>query len=391
MHSIVLCEPQCISFEHVSFNAALLVTVRLAYPEAALTFMGEADHVSRVQSEMYAYLPANQHLPVEFVPIPLPAHGIPQWRRLFGESSWCKRLFKLANERGAKLVVLCSIAPTGLIALKLSMKRPTGFRVLAVPHATLNSLLERCRLLVNRPLTLASAFALPHHGRVRYVALGPSIAAKLHQYKPELASRFYTLDHPCLWSDAKSEQVEGRISFGYLGSPRKGLERYVEMVSTIVDPGRRGRFVQIGYVEDKELIAKYSGIVEGLSTTPIPKDEYFKQLRALSYVVGTATPSQFQLRASGTFFDALAFTKPAIYLRNPYVEAYFEQMGDVGYLCDSMTEMAELIGTIIARFPRERYEAQCANILRTRTRFSPEYLADRFRIIAHDLCAEQPA
>ena len=57
-----------------------------------------------------------------------------------------------------------------------------------------------------------------------------------------------------------------------------------------------------------------------------------------------------RLVASATFLDALSYVKPGIYLRNPYVEYYFEQMGDIGYLCDSYEEMREVVLAILS-FP----------------------------------------
>jgi hypothetical protein len=85
--------------------------------------------------------------------------------------------------------------------------------------------------------------------------------------------------------------------------------------------------------------------------------------------------------ASASFLDALCYVKPGIYLRNPFIEHYFDQMGDIGYLCRSYGEIRDTLRSIVGRFPEERYQQQCQNILRGRRLFQPEMLAPRLRAI----------
>ena len=74
------------------------------------------------------------------------------------------------------------------------------------------------------------------------------------------------------------------------------------------------------------------------------------------------------------FVDALSFGKPGIYLRNPFVEHYFERMGDIGYLCDSLDQVQETVESILLRFPLERYRAQRRAVGKGRRLFAPETL-----------------
>jgi hypothetical protein len=73
--------------------------------------------------------------------------------------------------------------------------------------------------------------------------------------------------------------------------------------------------------------------------------------------------------------------KPGIYLRTPYVEHYFNRLGDIGYLCDSYEEMRDLVLSLAHEFPAERYQQQCANILAGRRLFEPATLAPKLRNI----------
>ena len=50
--AIILCEPQCLGFEHASFNAALLQTVLAAFPAAKVVFMAEKAHLACVREKL---------------------------------------------------------------------------------------------------------------------------------------------------------------------------------------------------------------------------------------------------------------------------------------------------------------------------------------------------
>jgi hypothetical protein len=47
-------------------------------------------------------------------------------------------------------------------------------------------------------------------------------------------------------------------------------------------------------------------------------------------------------------------------------------MGDIGYLCDSVEEIGEVIESLLRENPTERYRQQVRNILAGRAIFDPE-------------------
>lgn len=108
----------------------------------------------------------------------------------------------------------------------------------------------------------------------------------------------------------------------------------------------------------------------------------------LTYVVWTKDPQHYRLTSSGTFVDAMAYLKPGIYLRNDFVEHYFDRMGDIGYLCDTYEDMLATIREIVADFPKERYEQQVENIRKGRVILEPETIAPRVRQIL-DSCGPE--
>ena len=56
--------------------------------------------------------------------------------------------------------------------------------------------------------------------------------------------------------------------------------------------------------------------------------------------------------------DAFRNAKPCIALRTPLFEEYFETMGNIGYLCQDLDEMRQVISRVTSRFPADEYLAQ---------------------------------
>jgi len=45
---IIVCEPQCIGFEHAEVNAALLETIMIAFPDEKVLFVGDREHIKLI-------------------------------------------------------------------------------------------------------------------------------------------------------------------------------------------------------------------------------------------------------------------------------------------------------------------------------------------------------
>lgn len=417
--SIVVCEPQCWDFEHALFNAALLKTVLLAFPEARVVFLGEPKHVTWVASaltENMGQLPAR----LSFQPFEIPRPDLVYWGwftlAAYGQDrSWSRRLRALLAREHADVLVLASVSGTGLFAWKASGWFLPGAPTVAIPHAilvtldrpprlVLPALAQRPRwwrdlrhlagrlrlgpalsLLLTRTANLRRIFLLPPGKSMRYVALGASIQRALEELDPALAARFDVLDVPSFLrgdTSANGAAAPDMVRFGFFGVGYKGFASFAWLASAVRPRYANARFDMVGFLNTPAEPSSYEGFVEGVSTTALPREEFERRAGAVTYAVWTADPTRYRFTASASFVDALAFGKPGIYLRNPFVEHYFDRMGDIGYLCDSLEQMQELIESILTHFPLERYHAQRRAILEGRGLFSPETLAARLREVA---------
>ena len=379
--TVIVCEPQCCGFEHSLFNAALLCTVKQAHPSAEIAFFGEEEHLQYVRRQPAPAL-QNGHR-VAFMPIQLPKRESQGWRRLPGEFAWCNRILTEALRSGAKTLILCSVTDTGLLALKTLMylKR---FRLptLAIPHGCLAGIGGRqARRPWNWIIGLRRVLALPHPPNLQLVALGDSILREVLRLQPTRGSQWRALDLVYLWPSngatehGETQPLDRPVRFGYLGVSTKGFDTFCRLADEIAPSPAAARFVMAGFYKGPANEKPNSRFVPVIPERPLPRAEFEALARQITYVVWTADPKHYRLVASATFLDALAFLKPGIYLRNAYVEHYFQRMGDIGYLCDSYEEMVQTVRRVMSAFPRERYLRQVANIRKGRAIFEPAALA----------------
>lgn len=386
---LVVCEPQCFGLEHAHFNASLLETVLLANPKSEVLFLGERQHISCVAEVLAKYDPAAARR-VVWEEISISPRGLLGWARFRRELGWVRATLDRAATGGESLVVLCSVNGPGLVALKLTLhSRRDGTPVLAVVHSVLQTIFER---LSPRPstwiLNMRHAMALPHPRRLRYIALGASLYRNLRTDLPRLAEQFASLELPCLMDPLPEQQdceLRIQVRFGFLGVSNsvKRFEMFAQLAADTLArvPSSNAEFTLVGYLGQGEDPASFPA-VSGISSASLTAAEYNERAMQLTYVVSTSDPRHYRFLASATFLDALAFGKPGIFLRNPYIEHYFALMGDIGYLCDSYEEMLETIVEIVREFPTQRYREQCRNIRRHRAHFTPRRLARQFREIA---------
>jgi glycosyltransferase involved in cell wall biosynthesis len=110
-------------------------------------------------------------------------------------------------------------------------------------------------------------------------------------------------------------------------------------------------------------------------------EELDSYINMMDFCVFLYPSNYYRFTASGALLEALAHLKPVVALHNPYFDYVFDKMGDVGYLCDTVDEMAAVVKKIVLTGDTTRYNAQRQNIMNGMRLFSTEYLADNMREI----------
>ncbi len=375
--SIFLCEPHCRGFEHAQFNAALIASFQAAFPGTTVVFMGEGSHLQHVQSWLRGW-PGNSL--VEYREMAIEDPSASYLKGTLQRVTAYRVPLDLTRKEADSLVVYCSTAPKGTLLLKvLVMGRPLSVRVAAVFHNQLARLLPFSRF---NEMNLILSFHQPRS--LMFLVLGESlreVAAQSVSFRP---GGLAAIDLPSLRAGfpLRADQAGPGLCFGFLGvSLNKGFDVFVSLARRLQGSGSSARFSMVGTVNHTTDAASFRDVVPDAGCVPISEEEYQRRAEALTYVIWTASPRDYDLRASATFVDALAFGKPGIYLRNRYVEHYFGRFGDIGYLCDDVESMFRIMREVSERFPLERYGEQQKNIAAARACFSPEGVGARLRDI----------
>lgn len=76
---------------------------------------------------------------------------------------------------------------------------------------------------------------------------------------------------------------------------------------------------------------------------PLERKDYDSKISDLDYAIFFYGKNDFILRSSAAFFDAIYYEKPFIALKNTFFDDLFSREGILGYLCENLEEMANVI------------------------------------------------
>lgn len=366
MH-IVVVEFRYSGLTHADFNAALLAALRQGYPDADIQYLAITSQARCTREALYAMDPVAAAT-IHFEPFPY-AVGKDSILGFLKECYRWVRLATYSSVREADILVFTATNTASLGILKLlSLLLSTPKSVWVVFHSLLARLLAGDK-------ALRATITLPQSENLKFLVLGPTIERNLRGLISLPANRLHSIEMPYFMKEASPAPTQGeRIRFSFLGfaTREKGILHFADLAHRF---DGLADFELVGSVLLPEMLQELrnrTNPLQGLTGESIKPDEYARRVRTSTYLVGPYDPTHYRLTASASFLDSLAFAKPGIFLRSEYLEDCFSQLGDVGYLCDSVEEMHEIMHSIILEFPAERYAQQCTNILQNRARYSPE-------------------
>ena len=367
--SVAVVEPQMEHVFHAPFNAALLHAVRLAFPEVEVSFLAFASHAAVVRGLLEVHAPgAAKSITWRENP------GVPAGSTL-GRWRQNSRTFRQVLDRGER-VVFSSISRMQLLQLKRMMKDDGD--VLAVLHGDLERIGEPEVDRFPASLFKLQDVLLRRQPRgLRFVLLGESIRRHMPPEYDAVLSNAVLIDHPYHFPECSHGAGEPLV-FGIFGN--SGTGTLVEEVARRVKAVRpEVRFRLVGFVADAEAAERLAPYVEGAECVPISREEFVRRAESVTHALWVSSPDSFKLRASGTFFDALAFCKPLVYTANAYVDAYLTGAPEVGVRCAGVEEAAAKILELAAHPDAGGYARSVRAIEVLRKRFAPEALALHLR------------
>lgn len=377
---ISIFEPVCTKREHAQFNAAMLATAHELSEDGEVVFFGDASHVDHVAE----CLPDSLATSVKFKAIKVAERHLRAFRkRFFIELSLLSKVWRTIDKPRCEVLIITGVTESSLLALKLFfIFRRTDIKVVLIFH----SILSQFTYSKKRRFLLGAM--IPKN--VRYVVLGEHILDELEREFPWICSKMRSIAHPYLFDRNQPEnnglQNLNKFAFVGLGSYSKGFPKFLDLMQKFTEernPVFRPHFYFIGSAsadckdlfDDFKAMPAASHLWYPASPGKMPLAEYRQMITKVDYLIMPHNPLFYKLVFSGSALDALALLKPIIVLKSPFFAYLFKNIGDVGYMCESIEEMYALISDIMHSPSRSRYAAQVKNLERGRSFFDPRSVA----------------
>lgn len=188
------------------------------------------------------------------------------------------------------------------------------------------------------------------------------------------------IDHPYnslnICEKNKNSIDQNPITFGHIGSMevvRKRSHLIYELAKKFECEINKSElnFNVVGLVTPEILVFKNSLVNEIVGNqTPnkpgyLDRFTYENEMNKLDYSVFFYPSDQYIFRTSGAIADAIGAALPFIVLKHPIFDYIFSVAGNVGYVCDNLDEIVQIINKINLREPQLliEYQTQRNNLL----------------------------
>lgn len=370
---ISVVEPVAVNAEHTPFNASLLETYCLAFPDAQIRYVAQQEHLDAIDGWLADVVRER----VRLVARPMPERHGSFWQRLPLERQRMRELLDELAAGGAnadrQLLVLSAAIPSSLFALRLALLSLSRARrraacVQAVIHGNLSEIVGwRSKDPRRRWFDLRSALAWALRARVQLLVLEDGIRDAAIEVWPRLGERLAVIEHPFPGAPDELAELETGsmppLRIGYLGMALavKGFDKFKAIAESCAGLDALEFHVVGPRAKDDD-----TDHWPMFATAPTPgwldPADYRAGIRAQHFVCLPYDPGHYRFSASGILLDAIRFNKPVIGLRTPTLARLEQRFGDIGYLCDDIDQMHACIASLGENFDPRRYQQQRENM-----------------------------
>lgn len=185
-----------------------------------------------------------------------------------------------------------------------------------------------------------------------FFVLGDVILKNLSDLLPkDKIKHFYSIDHPYDFNRnvlIKEIEKKSKLYIGTVGvfNEYKGGKSFLQLAKILNEKGLNNVNLSVsGKIEFDVKILQSAGIdlPSNQGETMLSVEELKKRIDQLDFILYFYPSDTYRLTASGAIFDAINRKRPIIAMRNDYFEYIFNKFGPIGYLVDSVSEMADII------------------------------------------------
>ena len=380
---IIIFEPQCRGFEHEQFNAGFLHGYSLKYPNETIIFFAEKDHIRCVQNVLYsAKITLTE---VKYVETKIPeSNSLAKLGVIFQYYKILKCLLQFASENHCNRLVFLSIYTFNLIPLKILLQYHyhNYFQVHIGMHGILESIRRKNVLtpiqfvakVANRfrrflklnsiDLKLVetnkyiyeklfrSSLQFFNNQKIIYYVFREDSREKLKSYLPRAHVFFSTVDLPYIYKEQADTEKLSRLDIKIFATVGHGNLHAVNEVVRKIAPKICSHFnfeVRIIGGNPNQGVPNSERIRICGASERLTRMEIEEEIEDVQYVLFFCNKEAYKLTTSGSFFDAIAYCKPMIFLTNPCFDYYYEKYR-FGYRCESIDEVVVVIQNILSGY-----------------------------------------
>lgn len=270
------------------------------------------------------------------------------------------KYINLAHRKNCNLIFMSATPINYLIINLLSIFTSSKISIYIITHGELGYLKVPNGFGQNiGALLLKLAFKLNSFSNVKYICLGFPIYKQLLNIFPILIKNLKSIEIPAFVYSLKSVSnqhimLKNKIKIGTFGvlSADKCSSRIYDLAKRL--PGECFKKIELATIGISEGDFKFGqskfishSCNESIDGQLIPTDTFISQVKTLDWVLMfTGDSPKYELISSGVFSDCINFEVPIIAIKSNILEEYFKYYGDLGILCDDISEMANVIQDI---------------------------------------------
>ncbi len=328
---------------HIYFNSAMLNMV-VGIFGCKIIFYGEKTHLELVSSLI-------DYNNIEYRPIKISNYLGP--RILLSDFNDLIKFWKTRKDRRSKddIILILNRLPFTMLFINI-LNRFEKRKVINVLHGELEYLVNKNLRGLTRYyykiFKLAYKLSTPNN---TYIFLGDSIKETVIERGIRFPrAKLITIDHPYNYNAQKNTNnlSEKEIYVSNIGTAavRKNSQLMIELKSKLNNRNFKIKLAVLGTVEES-LQKEFENAGIQYNNAKASKEVYETQIATTDYSLSFFTNEMNIALASGSFFDCIKFAKPILALKgNPFVDYYFDKLGNIGYRFDTIDEMADFLGEL---------------------------------------------
>lgn len=381
---IVFSELQMQGDKHVQVNGGLLNIINATFTNQNIEVFCDSRH----EIELLNFI--NSSVKLHFNTFNYTGASELKKRATFSktlrESLLAFRIFLFAKKKKAELVIFASAFPFTSVIINFFSWLFQQKTIICL-HGDIGVLkLKNNKLTTNIFRIAIKLFFICKPSNVILLFYGKTIETNLFRIYPNFRKdKIISIDHPYNYnfthniiSNENDKLIIANIGTGIINKNSQFLFQLANLLKKQVE-GDCVEFLQIGNIS-KEVLAFSNPYVKIINKSVfLPIEDFELNLLRAHYFIYFFTPnSLYDLCPSGTFFDAIKYSRPIIAIRNPFFEYYFNKLGNIGYLCDSITDIFVIINNILNKKLSE-YQIQVDNLLKAKEILSIENISLSFQ------------